>query len=81
MARANGQGDIAGVARGGLTLLALLVVLDRPNAAELIAFVLHDTFAVSFEEIGGIVDRSPLAGNKENCIPSRRLSGATILWR
>jgi len=60
MARAKGQGDIAGVARGGL---ALLVVLDRLNAAERIAFVLHDTFAVSFEEIGSIVDRSPVAGS------------------
>jgi DNA-directed RNA polymerase specialized sigma24 family protein len=40
--------------------LALLVILDRLNPAERIAFVLHDTFAVSFEEIG-IVGCSPMA--------------------
>ena len=55
--------------------LALLVVLDKLNAAERIAFLPHDTFAVSFEEIGSIVDRSPVVGSKENRIPSRPLSG------
>ncbi len=38
--------------------LALLVVLDTLRPAERLAFVLHDMFAVPFEEIGQIVDRS-----------------------
>src|ERR1700742_154951 len=39
--------------------LALLVVLDTLNPAERLAFVLHDLFAVSFDEIAPIVGRSP----------------------
>jgi hypothetical protein len=35
------------------------VVLDTLNAAKWVAFVLRETFAASFEEIGSIVDRSP----------------------
>ena len=38
--------------------LALLVVLDTLGPAERLAFVLHDTFAVPFEEIGQIIGRS-----------------------
>lgn len=41
--------------------LALQVVLDRLVPAERLAFVLHDIFAVPFEEIAPIVDRSPTA--------------------
>src|SRR5262245_26246647 len=37
--------------------LALLVVLDRLTPAERLAFVMHDLFAVPFEEIAGIVGR------------------------
>jgi RNA polymerase sigma factor (sigma-70 family) len=40
---------------------ALLVVLDRLNPAERISFVLHDLFSLSFEEIAGILDKSPEA--------------------
>jgi RNA polymerase sigma factor (sigma-70 family) len=39
--------------------LALLVVLETLTPAERLAFVLHDTFAVPFEEIAPIVGRSP----------------------
>jgi RNA polymerase sigma factor (sigma-70 family) len=39
--------------------LALLVVLDRLKPAERLAFVLHDMFAVPFDEIARILDRSP----------------------
>jgi RNA polymerase sigma-70 factor (ECF subfamily) len=39
--------------------LALLVVLETLTPAERLAFVLHDTFAVPFEEIAVIMDRSP----------------------
>lgn len=41
--------------------LALLVVLERLSPAERIAFVLHDTFDISFDEIAPIVGRSPAA--------------------
>src|SRR5215217_3429427 len=44
--------------------LALLVVLDTLGPAERIAFVLHDLFGVPFEEIAGIVARSPGAAKK-----------------
>ena len=38
--------------------LALLVVLDRLTPAERLAFVLHDIFSISFDEIAAIVGRS-----------------------
>ena len=41
--------------------LALLVVLETLRPAERLAFVLHDMFAVPFDEIAPIVDRSPEA--------------------
>ncbi|WP_019930469.1 sigma-70 family RNA polymerase sigma factor [Nocardia sp. BMG111209] len=43
---------------------ALLVVLDRLTPSERIAFVLHDMFAVTFDEIAPIVDRSPATAKK-----------------
>ena len=39
--------------------LALLVVLDTLTPAERLAFVLHDTFEIPFEEIAPILGRSP----------------------
>lgn len=44
--------------------VALLVVLDRLQPAERLAFVLHDVFAVPFEEIAGIIDRTPEAARQ-----------------
>ncbi|MEU6036525.1 sigma-70 family RNA polymerase sigma factor [Actinomadura sp. NPDC047616] len=44
--------------------LALLVVLDALGPAERVAYVLHDLFAVPFEEIARIVERSPAAAKK-----------------
>ena len=41
--------------------LALLVVLETLTPAERLAFVLHDVFAVPFDEIAGIVERTPTA--------------------
>jgi RNA polymerase sigma-70 factor, ECF subfamily len=43
---------------------ALLVVLDRLSPAQRVAFVLHDVFAVPFETIAGLLDRSPVAAKK-----------------
>jgi len=44
--------------------LALLVVLETLSPAERLAFVLHDMFAVPFDEIAAIVDRSPDAARQ-----------------
>jgi RNA polymerase sigma factor (sigma-70 family) len=43
---------------------ALLVVLDRLSPAQRVAFVLHDVFAVPFEKIAGLLDRSRAAAKK-----------------
>jgi RNA polymerase sigma factor (sigma-70 family) len=43
---------------------ALLVVLDTLTPAERVAFVLHDMFAVPFDQIAPIVERSPVATKK-----------------
>jgi len=57
--------------------LALLVVLDTLTPAERIAFVLHDTFAVSFDEIGSIIGRSPAATRQLASRARRRVHGTT----
>jgi RNA polymerase sigma-70 factor (ECF subfamily) len=44
--------------------VALLVVLDRLKPDERLAFVLHDVFAVPFDEIAGIIDRTPEAARQ-----------------
>jgi RNA polymerase sigma factor (sigma-70 family) len=59
--------------------LALLVVLDMLAPAERLAFVLHDMFAVPFEEIAPIVDRSPAATRQLASRARRRVQGATAL--
>jgi RNA polymerase sigma-70 factor (ECF subfamily) len=57
--------------------LALLVVIDTLGPAERIAFVLHDLFAVPFDEIAGVVDRSPAAAKKLASRARRRVHGTT----
>src|SRR6202008_2282933 len=56
--------------------LALLVVLDTLTPAERIAFVLHDMFAVPFEEIAPIVERTPAAARQLASRARRRVQGA-----
>jgi RNA polymerase sigma-70 factor (ECF subfamily) len=58
--------------------LALLVVLETLNPAERLAFVLHDMFDVSFEEIGGIVGRSPTAARQLASRARRRVQGRSV---
>ncbi|MEB3032901.1 sigma-70 family RNA polymerase sigma factor [[Mycobacterium] nativiensis] len=58
--------------------LALLVVLDTLTPAERVAFVLHDMFAVPFEEIASIVDRSPIAARQLASRARRRVRGAPV---
>jgi RNA polymerase sigma-70 factor, ECF subfamily len=59
--------------------LALLVVLELLDPAERLAFVLHDMFAVSFDEIATIVDRSPEAARQLASRARRRVQGADTL--
>jgi len=55
---------------------ALLVVLETLTPAERLAFVLHDMFAVPFEEIAAIVDRTPAAARQLASRARRRVQGA-----
>jgi RNA polymerase sigma-70 factor (ECF subfamily) len=56
--------------------LALLVVLETLTPAERLAFVLHDMFAVPFDEIAPIVERSPDATRQLASRARRRVRGA-----
>ncbi|HZA75821.1 MAG TPA: RNA polymerase sigma factor SigJ [Acidimicrobiales bacterium] len=58
--------------------LALLVVLETLEPAERLALVLHDMFAVPFDEIAPIVGRSPAAARQLASRARRRLQGATV---
>ncbi|WP_370933611.1 sigma-70 family RNA polymerase sigma factor [Amycolatopsis sp. cg13] len=55
--------------------LAMLVVLDVLGPAERIAFVLHDMFAVPFEDVAQILDRSPAAVRQLASRARRRVRG------
>jgi RNA polymerase sigma factor (sigma-70 family) len=55
--------------------LALLVVLETLTPAERLAFVLHDMFAVPFDEIAALVDRSPAATRQLASRARRRVQG------
>ena len=59
--------------------VALLVLLDTLTPAERLAFVLHDLFAMPFEEIGSILGRSPAAAKQlasRAPTPRTRFAGA-----
>jgi hypothetical protein len=56
--------------------LALLVVLETLTPAERLAFVLHDMFALPFEEIAPIVGRTPVATRQLASRARRRVQGA-----
>jgi RNA polymerase sigma factor (sigma-70 family) len=59
--------------------LALLVVLETLTPAERLAFVLHDIFAVPFDEIAPIVDRSPEAARQLASRARRRVQGENVI--
>ena len=59
--------------------LALLVVLETLVPAERLAFVLHDMFDVSFDEIASIVGRSPAAARQLASRARRRVQGAAAV--
>ena len=58
--------------------LALLVVLETLNPAERLAFVLHDMFAVPFDEIADIVDRTPDAARQLASRARRRVRDVNV---
>jgi RNA polymerase sigma factor (sigma-70 family) len=55
---------------------AMTVVLDRLSPAERVAFVLHDLFALSFEDIGAILERSAVAARQLASRARRSVQGA-----
>src|SRR6476660_6057334 len=58
--------------------LAMLVVLDALTPSERVAFVLHDVFALPFDEIAPIVDRTPTAARQLASRARRRVQGAPV---
>ena len=58
--------------------LAMLVVLDSLTPAERVAFVLHDVFALPFDEIAPIIDRTPTATRQLASRARRRVQGAPV---
>jgi RNA polymerase sigma-70 factor (ECF subfamily) len=58
--------------------LALQVVLENLTPAERLAYILHDMFAVPFDEIAGMVERSPAATRQLASRARRRVQGAPI---
>ena len=58
--------------------VALLVVLDALTPAERLAFVLHDLFAMPFDEIGAIIGRSPDAARQLASRARRRVRGSAM---
>jgi RNA polymerase sigma factor (sigma-70 family) len=59
--------------------LALLVVLETLSPPERLAFVLHDIFAVPFDEIAPILDRSPAAARKLASRARLRVQGESTI--
>jgi RNA polymerase sigma factor (sigma-70 family) len=72
-ATASPEGDVVMADSVGL---ALLIVLETLTPAERLAFVLHDVFAVPFEEIATVVDRSPTAARQLASRARRRIHAA-----
>ncbi|WP_327739531.1 sigma-70 family RNA polymerase sigma factor [Streptomyces nojiriensis] len=59
--------------------LALLVVLDQLAPAERLAFVLHDLFAVPFDEIAPLIEKSPATTRQLASRARRRVKGAPLV--
>jgi RNA polymerase sigma factor (sigma-70 family) len=79
--RSGAQAANSGDPEAELTLAetigsALLIVLDRLTPAERVAFVLHDMFDLSFEELAPIVKRTPAAARQLASRARRRVRGS-----
>jgi RNA polymerase sigma-70 factor (ECF subfamily) len=73
---ASGADPEAETALANSVGLALLVVLDALAPPERVAFVLHDLFDVSFEEIARILERTPAAARQLASRARRRVRGS-----
>jgi RNA polymerase sigma factor (sigma-70 family) len=78
VARADGSDPEQEAEMADSVGLALLVVLDTLSPAERLAFVLHDMFAVPFDEIAPMVGRSPAASRQLASRARRRVQGARV---
>jgi len=74
IARADGNPEADAVLADSVGV-ALLVVLERLDPAERLAFVLHDVFGMTFDEIAPVVDRSPVAARQLASRARRRVQG------
>jgi RNA polymerase sigma factor (sigma-70 family) len=74
ISRADGDPESDAVLADSVSL-ALLVVLERLDPAERLAFVLHDVFGMTFDEIAPVVDRSPVAARQLASRARRRVQG------
>lgn len=75
VAHGAGADPEAEAALADATGIALLVVLETLSPVERLAFVLHDVFAMPFEEIGAILERSPDAAKQLASRARRRVRG------
>jgi RNA polymerase sigma-70 factor (ECF subfamily) len=75
VAPVSGPHDEAELADG--VGIALLVVLENLSPSERVAFVLHDLFAVPFDEIAALLDRTPEAARQLASRARRRVRGGT----
>jgi len=75
---ADGQDPEQEALLGDSVGLAMLVVLDALTPSERVAFVLHDVFAVPFDEIAPIVGRTPTATRQLASRARRRVQGAPV---
>ncbi len=58
--------------------LAMMVVLETLSPAERLAFVLHDMFGLSFDEVAEVVDKTPAAARQLASRARRRVQGAPV---
>jgi RNA polymerase sigma-70 factor (ECF subfamily) len=58
--------------------LAMMVVLEKLSPSERLAFVLHDMFGLSFDEVAEIVDKTPAATRQLASRARRRVQGAPV---
>ncbi|WP_181791761.1 sigma factor-like helix-turn-helix DNA-binding protein, partial [Streptomyces phytophilus] len=73
---ADGAGPSRAGFRGDSVGIALLAVLDSMAPAERLAFVMHDMFAIPYDEIAPIVRRSPAATRQLALRARRRVQGS-----
>ncbi|MFD2415253.1 sigma-70 family RNA polymerase sigma factor [Amycolatopsis pigmentata] len=78
MAPEAGDGPEEDALRAESVSRALLVVLDRLEPAERVAFVLHDLFAVPFATIAPLVERTPAAAKKLASRARQRVRGRPV---